>query len=69
MPSSAATYAAINNGVEKLITTYAENDRAHAAYQVCRAAVLLVRIERGDEAAQDIVNRLTDELVVFGATT
>jgi hypothetical protein len=68
MPSPAATYAAITRGVERLINEHAENDRTQAAYQVAQAAIMLVRVESGDEAAQDIVNRLTDELVVFGET-
>lgn len=67
MPSPAANYAAITNGVEKLISTYAENDRAHAAYQVLRAAVTLVRIEFGDDAAAEMVWRIVDEMVEFGA--
>lgn len=67
MPSPAATYAAITNAVDRLVTQHAENDRAHAAYQVCRAAVLLVRIERGDRAAAEMAYRLADELAVHGA--
>lgn len=63
MPSVSATYASITNSVGRLVTEHAENDRSQAAYMICRAAVLLVRIERGDEAAAEMMFRLGDEMV------
>lgn len=64
--SAAANYAAITNGVEALISKHAENDRARAAYLVCRAAILTVRAERGDRAAAEMAYRLADEVAVLG---
>jgi hypothetical protein len=64
--NQATRYSRITAEVERVVTDYADNDRATAAYLVARAALLIVRAERGNERASETAFQIADELATAG---
>ena len=67
MTAPAQQYAAISRIVARTVQSYASgNDRSGPADQLARAAILIIRDERGAQMASEVAYRIADEMIGTG---